>query len=595
MAGVAPQHRSGGSNATTIGMVVSIVVNVALLATLIFLFTNQEQLRTDTDRARSSLAKIAGGAEGPAKQMFPDYSGAGKTLVGVMNQWVQTTAGRVTGNQNDSPQIVLQSLDSVLNDIREAGQVPNPDDVAPSQGAVAILKKLHELYVAELNSKTTALASLKKAHDDLSLAQEANQAQKQTFDSSVAALNDKVATIQKGKTDLENTKNADIAALERKNNDKRNEIASMTRQHARTRARFALDVREIESDLDMQRRALGGMRGPSSVGAQPLSIARSPIGRVIRALPGDSLVHVGLGRQDRVNLGMRLAIYSSRDRVPADGRGKANVEVVSVGPTTAECKVVTPPSPDDPILEGDGVGNIVLNRSVGRKTRFCVIGQFDLDGDNVPEPRGRDAVMALIAQYGGEVVSRVDANTDYLVVGIPSPDWEDGPFGGDFDVAAFGDDPDGEFGEASEEDDDDEWDDEGEEDEDEDDEDDEDEEDEDDEYDEDEEDEDDEDEEDGDDDEEGDDEGIDEDDEMDDEAESDDTNGADIEESSDRWPGLDPTREPRIRIGGRKRMAYERAIRRADALMIPRLTLEHFLNFVGIEPGRDAVRRLEMN
>ena len=71
MAGVAPQHR-GGSNASTIGMIVSIVVNVALLATLIFLFTNQEQLRTDARRAQDTLANISGGADAQAKTMFPD-------------------------------------------------------------------------------------------------------------------------------------------------------------------------------------------------------------------------------------------------------------------------------------------------------------------------------------------------------------------------------------------------------------------------------------------------------------------------------------------------------------------------------------------
>ena len=50
MAGVAPQHRAG-SNATTVGMVVAIVVAVALLGVLIWMFTQQETLRETADRA----------------------------------------------------------------------------------------------------------------------------------------------------------------------------------------------------------------------------------------------------------------------------------------------------------------------------------------------------------------------------------------------------------------------------------------------------------------------------------------------------------------------------------------------------------------
>ena len=101
MAGVPTQHRGGGSNATTIGMIVSIIVNVLLLAALIFLYTNQEQLRTERDRSVAARQKLAGPAERAAKDMFPEHTGRNKTLGGVMMQWINTTAGRLNGNKND--------------------------------------------------------------------------------------------------------------------------------------------------------------------------------------------------------------------------------------------------------------------------------------------------------------------------------------------------------------------------------------------------------------------------------------------------------------------------------------------------------------
>ena len=126
---------------------------------------------------------------------------------------------------------------------------------------------------------------------------------------------------------------------------------------------------------------------------------------------------------------------------------------------------------------------------------------------------------------------RVDANTDYVVVGLPSRDWDEEP------PAGFngGDDPD-----------------------------------------------------------------PDDPDDPEDPEDPDDPDGEEEEngedeyelESPDQWPGEEPTAQPRARAGAQSRMAYETSIRRADALMIPRLTLDRFLNFVGIEPGRDAAARM---
>ena len=125
----------------------------------------------------------------------------------------------------------------------------------------------------------------------------------------------------------------------------------------------------------------------------------------------------------------------------------------------------------------------------------------------------------------------VDANTDYVVVGLPSRDWDDAPAAGFNGGEEEPIDPD--YGDEGGESD------------------------------------------------------------PDDEGEEEENGEAEYEsDSPDQWPGVESTKQPRARAGAQSRMAYEMAIRRADALMIPRLTLDRFLNFVGIEPGRDAAALL---
>ena len=344
------------------------------------------------------------------------------------------------------------------------------------------------------------------------------------------------------------------------------------------------------------------MKGLPPPGAQPLAVARRPIGQVLRALPGDALVHIGLGRTDGVALGMTFAVYSSDVRIPDNGRGKGHIEVVSVDDMTSECKVITPPSPDNPILVGDGIGNIVLSRLMGRKTRFCVVGDFDIDGDGFNDPRGFDVIRALVTRTGGVVVRTVDASTDYLIVGSkPQPenieafasavdagtdDWgsEEDEVGEDED---WGDDD-------SDDEEDDEW---GEEDDSDDFEDEDEDEDDDDEW-----------EEDDEDDEGGDDEELDEDsDEGDEDGESEDESEDEFDVAEPvvaaapvsappgvRQFGIDPTKPAVKRRKLREDELYELAIRRASALSIPRLTFGHFLNFVGIERGSKMIKQVAM-
>src|SRR5262249_4448153 len=116
-------------------------------------------------------------------------------------------------------------------------------------------------------------------------------------------------------------------------------------------------------------------------------------------------------------LGMPFAVYSYDKPVPPDGHGKASIEVVSVGQHTAECRVIAPPPADEPILEDDLVGNILLSRMKSKKPRIIVIGEFDTDYDGSYAPAGYEKVVAFIGRFGGELVDDIDATTDYVIRG----------------------------------------------------------------------------------------------------------------------------------------------------------------------------------
>jgi hypothetical protein len=572
MAGVAPKQR-GGSNSTTIGMVTAIVVAVLELGVLIWMFTLQEDLRTRADRAEQSEAKLVRGSDkSTAQRMFPDALVGNKTLVGEMNAGIQLLVQRLTGDKNDTPQAALAKLNTALADASAGEGVSDEvqERLSPEFGVVKIVGELHQLYLKEKETLAKAEEQGDKANAGLDLAETTKQKLQSEFDSKVAALEARVSELQQAKDAFEADKNSQNAALAKQVASLRDELDQKRQDEIKLKGKFLATLTEQNELLEEQRVALQELRGPAPLAAQPLALARKPLGKVLRALPGDSLLHVNLGREDNAVLGMTFSVYSADERVPVGGRGKASVEVVSVSQRTSECRIVAAPSPDDPILEGDLVGNIVLSRNRAKKPQFCVMGQFDVDFDGQVDVRGREKVESLIERWGGVVVQRVTPMTDYVVVGLEPPGQE-ATLGGGFgsavakeaEVKASESEPESEAESGLEEDED-----EGDEDE---------------LY------------------EDDEDEDLDEDDDSVDDEDEDDfaagNGGAGVDPSPvpaiQRLPEIDPTVAPQERRYENEGQRYEDSLRRARMFSIPVLTQEQFFNFIGIEGAVSDVRRLQ--
>ncbi|HWL93466.1 MAG TPA: hypothetical protein VNT79_08010 [Phycisphaerae bacterium] len=419
MAGVSPQR--GGSNATMIGMVVSIVVAVILGGVLIWMVTQQEQLRANAATATSARDKIVkGNDESEAKKLFPSIQvGPGKTLVGEIVRAGRGLMGRVTGDQTDSSQTAMGKLEAAAEKIASAKDDRNAEQLASANGAVGLIEALFGQYTAEREARIKAERSNDKALNGLAEAEETVKKHQQTFEDRLAKLASQVEELQKSKSDFEQLKGEEVQALASKVEATRDELEDAKVTHARQRRQVAETLKEQDLILASQSGALRELRGNVPSNAEPLAVARTAVGKILRILPGDSLCYINLGREDKVTLGMTFSVYSQDERIPADGRGKASIEVKSVDANTSECRVVAAPSPDDPILEGDVVNNIIVGKNRSKKVRFVVVGDFDTDFDGETDVRGREQIVALIQRTGGQVVDEVDAATDYVVLGQP--------------------------------------------------------------------------------------------------------------------------------------------------------------------------------
>lgn len=149
----------------------------------------------------------------------------------------------------------------------------------------------------------------------------------------------------------------------------------------------------------------------------------------ITSLPGNGIAYIDLGSGDHVVPGMTFEVYDRAQGVPPPGdpatienlpAGKGSIEVLSVGPTNSECRVVKTQLGQN-INEGDIIANVVYDKN--HKNAFFVYGNFDLTKDGPPgpndQPRPQDAevIKRLITQWGGTIVDKINVNTDFVVLG----------------------------------------------------------------------------------------------------------------------------------------------------------------------------------
>lgn len=407
----------GGSNATTVGLVVSIVVALILAGVLIWLYTMQEELRTSAESANAQRDRIVIGAqENTLKTMYPSGPSGG-TLASSVIAGSKSLIGQLTGDNTMTADAAVSSMESEVSAIRDAGKVPDPSAYSNSAGAVNIIKRLHEDYTEKLDQLKETQDALAKANQDLEAARQAHDALVKKVDDFMKKVDSQVKEVQMAKADYESQKNSELAATMQKSAELREAFNDYREQSQEMKQQFQTAYGDMQNLIHQQTAVIKEFKGPEPAAARDLASARKPIGQVLRTLPGNSLLYIDLGRKDGVSLGTTFSVYSENEAIPANGRGKASIEVVSVNPRTSECRIVSPPSPDNPILEGDKINNILLARTRGKQQTFVVVGDFDVDFDGQPDPRGRESIIRLIQRTGGKVVNEVTPLTDFLVVG----------------------------------------------------------------------------------------------------------------------------------------------------------------------------------
>jgi len=137
-------------------------------------------------------------------------------------------------------------------------------------------------------------------------------------------------------------------------------------------------------------------------------------GYVVSVASNEDMVYINLSDKDHIYRGLTFSVYDSFQEIPKDGKGKGTIEVIEITDKISKCRI-TESDQSNPIMKNDVIANLIWDKV--KKYKFCVVGDFDFDGDGKTDIDGRKQVVDLIKNWGGQADEKLTVDTDFLVLG----------------------------------------------------------------------------------------------------------------------------------------------------------------------------------
>jgi hypothetical protein len=144
--------------------------------------------------------------------------------------------------------------------------------------------------------------------------------------------------------------------------------------------------------------------------------AFEPDGKVILVDDEAKTVQISLGSNDHIYQGLTFEVYDRGVPIPGNGKGKADIEVYNVGDSFSSARIIRSDK-KNPIVADDIIANLIWSPT--KANTFVVAGDFDLNGDGVPDDDAIAKIRRLVEKWGGKVADSVTMNTDYVILGMP--------------------------------------------------------------------------------------------------------------------------------------------------------------------------------
>lgn len=403
-----------GRGGAGVGMIVTVsvlgVLALALFVLTVVFYGNYQGAKRELDANVAQTSDFVRPDEKERDDVRAIRQAAGearKSVVGYLQESMQTSMRRVTGSQRDS----VKDLEKRLEEI-------------PGAEGSSLLQVVQDLSanVTRLTGELAqADADRQRALEDLANESERVARMQDSHNTAVAALNAEIGTykseVDSYRDGINDTRKDMDARVERLLTDRRD-----------TEAQLSERIRQLQDQNLVLQNQVAQLRGEKNKDIlRPEDEYALVDGQIAGIDSAAGRVFINLGRDQKVRLGMTFAVYASATEIRPDAegiypRGKGSIEIIAVDESSSTARVLSE-SGGNPVVKGDVIANAVYDPA--KSYKFVVWGNFDADRDGRSSPQEKMDIEAMIMAWGGEVVEELTGDVDFLVLGerpvLPPP------------------------------------------------------------------------------------------------------------------------------------------------------------------------------
>jgi hypothetical protein len=389
---------------------VSWALALVLLVLSIILFARVQRLTNDVQLKQNDLDVAVKADE--RDDRFEELKSLAKNqgVVRFLDTKLQELSAQVGGSRRDDPSALVEK-------IKAASPEGTPllpllasknSDIEGLKGQLAAAESAREAANSDLLATVGRVKALEEEHRK-----------------TVASLNAEIDAYKEGtnvyRTGME-TSRADMDAR----------VTTIRSDSEATISGLESRARDLEQQLlianDQLRRLKQEQAGQNLRGAAEEALVD---GRIVGVVAAARQTYVGLGRRDRLILGMTFEVYNDASTIVPDEKGeypkgKGTVEIIRIDETSSTARIIRE-TPGSTITSGDVIANAIYDPK--KAYTFTVYGNFDTNNDDSYTPQEIQDIRGLIESWNGKVAEDITGDTDFLVLGTrpilppqPKPD-----------------------------------------------------------------------------------------------------------------------------------------------------------------------------
>ncbi len=404
------------SDAMLYTLILFVGLFIAATTVAVIYYVKYEDQRTITETAQSNLREIVTPAELQRIGTIVGAKQTGKSRLDTMVDYLDQSVYLIIGGlpEDTSAEVKVDTANRNFQDTLTLAQAHiNPASIDPNTtGLVQVVQKLK----TELDNIKYMLQATQEQLTDVR--NDFNDAMVETYNKERTWLAEKddyrreVDSIKQDYNDLEvlleQTSEENVQALMAQLNEERANYEQEHQEKLQIQAQLKMTQDKMKSLQDELHKIVPLPDGEV--------VAHKSDGTIILVDNSAKVVHLNIGRDDRVYPGLTFAVYDKNMPIPKDGKGKAEIKVFSVDKNISTA-LITKSQIKRPIILDDIVANLIWDSD--KINVFSIEGEFDLDGDGKIENDSVDKIKTLVEKWGGKVANDVSIETDFLVLGKP--------------------------------------------------------------------------------------------------------------------------------------------------------------------------------